>query len=103
MMLTKAELQVMQCLWSLPRSSGFIGDVLAQYEEPRPAYTTVATILRILTRKGIVKASRTGNQLYYTPRLSRHDYCREVLAQACHDFFSDDFAHLARFVQDEFL
>ena len=102
MILTKAEHQVMQCLWSLPQSSGFISDVLAQYEEPRPAYTTVATILRILTRKGIVKASRTGNQLYYTPRLSRHDYCREVLAKACHDFFDDDFSQLSRFVRDEF-
>ena len=60
------------------------------------------TILRILTRKGIVKASRTGNQLYYTPRLSRHDYCREVLAKACHDFFDDDFSQLSRFVRDEF-
>ena len=50
--LTKAEEQVMQILWDL--NSGVVKDVVDQFEEPRPAYTTVATVLKVLEKKDFV-------------------------------------------------
>ena len=50
--LTKAEEQVMQILWDIEK--GFVKDVLAKMEEPKPAYNTVSTIIRILEKKGFV-------------------------------------------------
>ena len=46
--LTKAEEKVMKILWSIQR--GLIRDVVSKYEEPKPAYTTVATIIKILEK-----------------------------------------------------
>ena len=52
--LTKAEMQVMNILWSLPSMKGTISDVLEGYGEKKPAYTTVATFMKILLNKGYV-------------------------------------------------
>ena len=50
--LTKAEDQVMQILWDL--KSGFVKDIIEQMPEPKPAYNTISTIVRILETKGFV-------------------------------------------------
>ena len=50
--LTKAEEQVMKILWEL--KEGVVKEVVEQFEEPRPAYTTVATVLKVLEKKGFV-------------------------------------------------
>ena len=50
--LTKSEEQIMQYLWKIKK--GFLKDVVEQFPEPRPAYTTVSTIIRILVRKEVV-------------------------------------------------
>ena len=50
--LTKAELEIMQILWTIER--GFVNDVLAELPDPKPAYNTVSTIVRILEKKGFV-------------------------------------------------
>ena len=50
--LTKAETQVMNILWSLPEQKGFIQDIIDQYPDPKPAYTTILTFMKILTDKG---------------------------------------------------
>ena len=47
--LTKAETQVMNILWSLPEQKGFIQDIINQYPDPKPAYTTILTFMKILT------------------------------------------------------
>ena len=50
--LTKAEEQVMQVLWQMEKA--FVKEVIAQMDEPKPAYTTVSTIIRILEKKGFI-------------------------------------------------
>ena len=50
--LTKAEEQIMQVLWQIEK--GFVKDVLDELPEPKPAYNTVSTIIRILQEKGFV-------------------------------------------------
>ena len=50
--LTKAELEVMQILWKLKKA--FVGDILDRMVEPKPAYNTVSTVVRLLEKKGVV-------------------------------------------------
>jgi hypothetical protein len=56
--LTRAEEQVMQILWDIEK--GFVKDILGKMKEPKPAYNTVSTIIRILERKGFVKHNSYG-------------------------------------------
>ncbi|HQQ83497.1 MAG TPA: BlaI/MecI/CopY family transcriptional regulator, partial [Cyclobacteriaceae bacterium] len=50
--LTKAEDQIMQILWSIEK--GFVKDIIERLPEPKPAYNTVSTIVRILEKKGFI-------------------------------------------------
>ena len=69
--LTKSEFQVMDILWNLPEQSGFTSDILKEYPEPKPAYTTLATFLKILKEKDFVRSESVGKMLRYTPTISR--------------------------------
>lgn len=96
--LTKAEHQVMLILWGLPDKGGFTNDILAGYENPKPAYTTLATFLKILTNKGFIKATKIGSMLYYTPKLSRAEYCKLIMEKNLQDYFDGDIAHFICFL-----
>lgn len=67
--LTKAELQIMQLLWSKERA--YVNDLLEEMPEPRPAYNTVSTIVRILEKKGFVSHKSYGNTHEYYPVVER--------------------------------
>ena len=58
--LTKAEMQVMNALWDMP-DGGCIHDIIEKYPEPKPAYTTISTFLKILLNKGFVEFIPTGS------------------------------------------
>ncbi len=101
-LLTRAELQLMLHLWSLPGASGFVNDVRACYEEPRPAYTTVATFMKILSKKGFLRGVKTGNVIYYTARVARQQYLRETFDRICNEFFEGNAEMMRRYVEGEF-
>ena len=63
--LTKGEMQVMNVLWDLEKGA-CVNDILEHFPEPKPAYTTIATFLKILTQKGFVehKKNRQIAHLY---------------------------------------
>ena len=63
--LTKAEEQIMQVLWDLKK--GFVKDVVDQLPEPKPAYNTVSTIIRILETKGFIDHEAFGKSHRYFP------------------------------------
>ncbi|MBQ7182053.1 MAG: BlaI/MecI/CopY family transcriptional regulator [Bacteroidaceae bacterium] len=96
--LTKAEHQVMLILWNLKEKGGFTNDILKGYEEPKPAYTTLATFLKILVNKGFVKSSKVGSMLYFTPKVSKMDYCKIVMEKACNDYFDGDIVKFFQFL-----
>lgn len=70
--LTKSEEQAMEYLWSLKK--GYLRDIVEMYPEPRPAPTTVSTIIRILEQKGFVGYQVHGRNNEYYPLVSRSDY-----------------------------
>jgi predicted transcriptional regulator len=102
--LTKSEMQVMNILWSLDRGA-CVNDILAQYPDPKPAYTTIATFLKILTQKGFVEHKKgSGKLLIYSPLITREKYRRQVMEEVKDDFFGNSFKSMfSFFVREEHL
>ena len=102
--LTKSEMQVMNILWDLDRGA-CVNDILAQYPDPKPAYTTIATFLKILTQKGFVEHKKgTGKLLIYSPLITREKYRRQVMEEVKDDFFGNSFKSMfSFFVREEHL
>jgi predicted transcriptional regulator len=70
--LTKAEEQIMQVLWTLEKA--FVKEVIDELPEPKPAYNTVSTIIRILETKGFVEHEAFGKSHRYFPVISKEQY-----------------------------
>ena len=75
--LTKAEEQVMQLLWK--KEKAFVKDLVEQMTDPKPAYNTVSTIVRILEKKGFVDHNAYGKTHEYFPLISRKEYTRSFM------------------------
>ena len=74
-LLTEVELELMTILWRMGEGGGSVNDVLEALPPERPlAYTSVSTILRILERKGVVKARKQGRGHIYVPRITKTAY-----------------------------
>ena len=95
--LTKAETQVMNILWSLPEQQGFIQDIIDRYPEPKPAYTTILTFMKILTDKGFVKPERVGKANRFSPLVSKDDYTYSLISDVKDTFFDGSFTSLVSF------
>jgi len=93
--LTKAEEQIMQVLWDLEK--GFVNDVVSQLPEPKPAYNTVSTIVRILEQKGFIAHKAYGRTHEYYPLVHKEDYSREYLNNFTQNYFSNSYKALASF------
>ena len=85
--LTKAEEQVMQILWE--EEEGFVKDLLQKFPEPKPAYNTVSTIIRILEKKGFVAHRSFGKSHQYYPLVSREKYRNERFSGLMKDYFNN--------------
>ena len=99
-LLTEVELEFMNELWAI--GEGTVRDVLAQLPAERNlAYTSGATILRILEDKGFVKSRKNGKTLIYTPLLAKDAYQIRSLQNLSRSLFDDTPASLvARLVDD---
>ena len=97
--LTKAEEQVMQVLWKLEK--GFVNDVLDKFPEPRPAYNTISTIIRILEKKGFIGHKAYGKTHEYFPLISKKDYTRKYFKGFMNNYFSNSYQSLASFLTSD--
>jgi BlaI family transcriptional regulator, penicillinase repressor len=97
--LTKAEDQVMQILWKL--ESGFVKDIVEQLPEPKPAYNTVSTIVRILETKGFVDHKAYGKTHEYFPLISKEKYTKFYLNNLLKGYFNGSFQNLVSFFAKE--
>jgi BlaI family transcriptional regulator, penicillinase repressor len=93
--LTKAEEQIMQLIWEIKQ--GFVKDILERIEEPKPAYNTVSTIVRILEKKGFIGYIAYGKTHQYYPLISKEDYRKELMGGVVKNYFSNSFRQLASF------
>lgn len=97
--LTKAEEQVMQILWNL--KEGVVKDVVEGFDEPRPAYTTVATVLTVLEKKGFVQRKKVGNVNLFFPEISKKEYTGFQFKTLLSDYFNGSFPKMATFFAKE--
>ena len=93
--LTRAEMQVMQILWNIER--GFLKEILEQFSPPKPAPTTVATILRILVKKGFVGFEVFGKSHQYRIQIDKEAYAKASLKGFMGMFFNDSPKNLVSF------
>jgi len=87
--LTKAEEQIMLVLWRLEKS--FVKNVIDCLPDPKPAYNTVSTIVRILEKKGFVAHNAYGKTHEYYPVVSRDDYKKRFLKSFIKRYFGNSF------------
>jgi len=99
MYLTTAEEQIMKLLWKLERA--FIRDLLNEFPDPRPASTTVLTLLKRMIDKGFVSYKRFGNSREYYPLVKKSDYFSEHINGLIKDFFNNSTAQFASFFANE--
>lgn len=97
--LTKAEEQVMQILWSIQK--GFVNDILEGFPDPKPAYNTVSTIVRILEKKEFVSHKAYGKTHEYFPVISKDDYTKTYLKGFMTNYFSNSYKQLVSFFSNE--
>ena len=95
MQLSKTEEQVMQYLWKLKKA--FMKDLLAEFPDPKPATTTVATLLKRMTDKGFVAYNLFGNSREYYPLVKKSDYFSKHMNGLIKNFFNDSASQFASF------
>jgi predicted transcriptional regulator len=93
--LTKAEEQLMQYLWKLDKA--FLKDIVEQYPEPRPAYTTISTVVNVLVKKGFVDFKTHGKVREYFPNVTKEKYTRQFFKGLMHTFFNNSTQQFASF------
>jgi len=97
--LTRAEEQVMQVLWKIKK--GFVKEILEHFDDPKPAYNTVSTIVRILQEKGFVTHKAYGRTHEYYPIVTKSDYSKAHLGTFVNDYFSNSFEKMVSFFAKE--
>jgi len=99
MELTKAEEQIMQILWK--KEKAFVKEIVAEFEEPRPAYNTISTIVRILVKKKIVAYNSYGKTHQYYPLILKNDYKKKSLKKIIDGYFNQSYKNLVSFFAKE--
>ncbi len=93
--LNKTELQIMKYLWLLKK--GFMKDIVEQFPEPRPAYTTISTLLKRMCDKQYIGFERLGRDKLYFPVLRKNDYFSKQVNGIITHFFNDSKSQFASF------
>ncbi len=93
--LTKAEEEVMQILWQLQRCN--VAAIINELPEPKPAYNTVSTIVRILESKGFVDHKQEGKGYLYFPLVQKSDYSNQSINKLVDGYFQGSFKSMVSF------
>ncbi len=97
--LTRAEEQIMQYLWKIGK--GFVRDIVEEFPGPRPAYTTVTTLIRILVRKGFIGFNAYGKANEYYPVIGKKEYITRHLKNVVKNYFNGSAEKFASFFTRE--
>lgn len=97
--LTKAEEEIMQVLWTLKK--GFVKEIIEKLPEPKPAYNTVSTIVRILETKGFVDHLAFGKSYEYFPVISKDEYRTFATSKLMQGYFGGSLQKMVSFFVNE--
>lgn len=99
-LLTSLELKVMNCLWDLDKA--FVKDIIEVWkEEPKPAYNTISTIVRILEEKGFVKHENVGRSHLYSPKIPRSKYRNSSVQSLLDNVFGGSLTNLVSTIVED--
>ena len=97
--LTKAEMEIMNVRWE--RGEGMTThEIIEEYPEPKPAYSTIATFLKILTNKNFIHSRKQeggGKTFVFTPTISREAYTNRVMKEVKSTFFGNSLKSMLSF------
>lgn len=99
MQLSKTEEELMNIIWKLNKA--FMKDLLDSYSEPKPATTTVATLLKRMTDKGFVAYNSLGRSREYYPLVKKEDYFSKHVNGLIKNFFDNSASQFASFFTKE--
>jgi BlaI family penicillinase repressor len=93
--ITKAQEEILRVLWEI--NEGAVSDVVEKLPNPKPAYTTVATVVKVLEKKGYVAHRKFGNIHVYYPVVTKKAYAKYVLKDAYKGLFNGSLNQLVSF------
>lgn len=97
--LTHQEEEVMLIVWQ--NEPGFIKDFIEKMDEPHPPYTTVASIVKNLERKGYIKGKRYGNTYEYSATIREEEYKKKFMSSVVKNYFENSYKELVSFFAEE--
>ena len=97
--LNATELQVMKYLWELDKA--FMKEIVQKFSEPRPAYTTISTLLSRMCDKEYIGFTRLGRDKQYYPLLDKKDYFSSQIKTMVSGFFNNSGLKFASFFTEE--
>ncbi|MGZ3755022.1 MAG: BlaI/MecI/CopY family transcriptional regulator [Mucilaginibacter sp.] len=97
--LSQQEEEAMQAVWQT--GIGFIKDFLDQLAEPKPPYTTLASTIKNLERKGFVAGEKIGNSFRYKPIIVEEEYKKRFMSGFVNDYFKNSYKDLVTFFANE--
>lgn len=99
MQLTKSEEQIMGYLWKLEKA--YLKNILDEFSDPKPAATTVATVLKRMTDKGFIDYQQHGSNREYFPLVKKTEYFSKQMNAVIKNYFNDSASQFASFVTNE--
>ena len=97
--LTYQEEEAMRFIWNL--GPCFVKEIVTCYDEPKPPYTTVASIVNNLKRKGYLTAERFGNTYRYTPLVKQEEYTSNSVGNIVRNYFANSYKEMVSFFAKE--
>jgi BlaI family penicillinase repressor len=97
--LTRAEEELMHKIWDSEKA--FLKDIIEALPEPRPAQSTVATLLKIMETKGFIGHKAYGKSFEYYPIVTRKDYTKAYFGQFLNSYFGGSFKKMLHFYMEE--
>ena len=93
--LTVAEKDLMEIIWQ--KNTAFMKDIMEEYHEPKPANTTIATLLKRMQNKDLIGYKTYGNSREYFPKVSKEVYFKEEMTSMIDKFFNSSASQFASF------
>lgn len=93
--ITKAQEDILKALWEI--NDGAVSDVLDILPEPKPAYNTVATVIKVLEKKGYISHKTYGKTNVYFPVISRKEYAQHILKDTYKGLFNGSLNQMVSF------
>ena len=98
--LTNKEEEIMNLFWK--HGAMFIRELLPYFNDPKPHYNTVATIVKIMEEKGFVARQPMGNTLLFYPLITEQEYRSSALDAVISQYYNNSYASVvSQFVEEE--